>query len=876
MVEADHAQCRERAVAASLRGRRRRDVGAVDCAATASCRSAVVMVDGGARRRPSGRRWCGCAGRGSGSVRARCTASTRRQLRDAPHVASVLAELAGRLDGAVFTAHNADFDAAFLERAARRDHVALPSRSHGCARCGCRASSTPTGAVTPPRRPLRPLRRRARSAARRAARRRRHRGGAAPPARRTRRRLRRDRSPRSTTRRGSGPALAGPPRRPSVAPLGGLDDLGLGARAAAAHARSHRSLATGRRRRRPSRRRRARSTSSTGSARPPTAPPAPAAASTRGIADASSEPAPRRRQRLVASARRSHRSARAPRCGRSGTCAALARAVVVGDHVPLAAVGEHLTRGDRRARSTRRGTRSSTRSRSRSMPVCRRRRPVGGGRRVDVELDPQHRRVVARRARPPAWPGRGRAGPSASAPGSSIAARPAASSANASARLSRSGRVNSRGTPTKIMPSSMNTSIISSTNGGSPHIAASSRSADDLVLGQLEPLGHLGDRHLAALHQPRQHHQQPPQPLLGGPRRARGRHAGHRARATRRRRRARRRATSTSACSSKPEHPRPERRRRLAHGTSTRRDPSAGAVDHAIVAELATDGRGARGVDADDRLRHRRRRRRRAPSGRPGRHRAQVEAGRAFERRRPADRRPRPSMRSTRNVRRSPRAWSCPITYQNPSRSSSPYGSTRAIDLAVLEVDRRRVVDRLAQHRQAGQRRHRRRRPAPSRSSTAGAELPHRLLARRPSRCASRPPPPAAPASRRSSRRGRQLVALAVDPVRGLSRRTRPPTTISCSIGTPISRERRLVAFERAALRSVLLSGYWPRSSPAICTRLSGSGVSSSSASRLVRRSTRSAINASRTRRTRGRSCGRAGRPRPSATAAAAARTAAP
>ena len=37
----------------------------------------------------------------------------------------------------------------------------------------------------------------------------------------------------------------------------------------------------------------------------------------------------------------------------------------------------------------------------------------------------------------------------------------------------------------------------------------------DLVLGQPEALGDLGKRHLAALHQPRQHHQQAPQPLLG-------------------------------------------------------------------------------------------------------------------------------------------------------------------------------------------------------------------------------------------------------------------------------------------------------------------------------------------------------------------------
>ena len=50
---------------------------------------------------------------------------TRGQLRDAPSLRTALAELAGRLDGAVFTAHNADFDAGFIERAARREHVAL-------------------------------------------------------------------------------------------------------------------------------------------------------------------------------------------------------------------------------------------------------------------------------------------------------------------------------------------------------------------------------------------------------------------------------------------------------------------------------------------------------------------------------------------------------------------------------------------------------------------------------------------------------------------------------------------------------------------------------------------------------------------------------
>ena len=42
-----------------------------------------------------------------------------------PLPAPVLDELGRRVDGALFTAHNADFDAEFLERAARRSHVPL-------------------------------------------------------------------------------------------------------------------------------------------------------------------------------------------------------------------------------------------------------------------------------------------------------------------------------------------------------------------------------------------------------------------------------------------------------------------------------------------------------------------------------------------------------------------------------------------------------------------------------------------------------------------------------------------------------------------------------------------------------------------------------
>jgi DNA polymerase-3 subunit epsilon len=50
---------------------------------------------------------------------------TRRALRGAPPSRVALAELADRLDGAVFTAHNAGFDAGFLERAAAREGIVL-------------------------------------------------------------------------------------------------------------------------------------------------------------------------------------------------------------------------------------------------------------------------------------------------------------------------------------------------------------------------------------------------------------------------------------------------------------------------------------------------------------------------------------------------------------------------------------------------------------------------------------------------------------------------------------------------------------------------------------------------------------------------------
>ena len=50
---------------------------------------------------------------------------TRRRLRTAPAARDALRELASRLDGRVFTAHNVDFDAEFLEQSARRVGIDL-------------------------------------------------------------------------------------------------------------------------------------------------------------------------------------------------------------------------------------------------------------------------------------------------------------------------------------------------------------------------------------------------------------------------------------------------------------------------------------------------------------------------------------------------------------------------------------------------------------------------------------------------------------------------------------------------------------------------------------------------------------------------------
>ena len=57
---------------------------------------------------------------------------TRRALRGAPPAAEAMAELGRRIDGAVFTAHNADFDAAFIEAAAARSGVRLRLHKRLC------------------------------------------------------------------------------------------------------------------------------------------------------------------------------------------------------------------------------------------------------------------------------------------------------------------------------------------------------------------------------------------------------------------------------------------------------------------------------------------------------------------------------------------------------------------------------------------------------------------------------------------------------------------------------------------------------------------------------------------------------------------------
>jgi DNA polymerase III subunit epsilon len=57
---------------------------------------------------------------------------SRRSLRRAPELPDALNELARRLDGAVFVAHNASFDWAFIERAAGRSGTPLPHSARLC------------------------------------------------------------------------------------------------------------------------------------------------------------------------------------------------------------------------------------------------------------------------------------------------------------------------------------------------------------------------------------------------------------------------------------------------------------------------------------------------------------------------------------------------------------------------------------------------------------------------------------------------------------------------------------------------------------------------------------------------------------------------
>lgn len=56
----------------------------------------------------------------------------RADLRDAPRQRDVLLELARRLDGAVFTAHNVRFDWTFIVRAAQQAGVTLPDGPRLC------------------------------------------------------------------------------------------------------------------------------------------------------------------------------------------------------------------------------------------------------------------------------------------------------------------------------------------------------------------------------------------------------------------------------------------------------------------------------------------------------------------------------------------------------------------------------------------------------------------------------------------------------------------------------------------------------------------------------------------------------------------------
>ncbi len=96
--------------------------------ATGSCRSAWSPSSPTARSSTSGRRSSACAGRGAGSGPRHVHGITRRSLRGAPRRRRRSTSSRDRLAGAVFTAHNAEFDAAFLERPPPGADVPLVAR----------------------------------------------------------------------------------------------------------------------------------------------------------------------------------------------------------------------------------------------------------------------------------------------------------------------------------------------------------------------------------------------------------------------------------------------------------------------------------------------------------------------------------------------------------------------------------------------------------------------------------------------------------------------------------------------------------------------------------------------------------------------------
>ena len=333
-------------------------------------------------------------------------------------------------------------------------------------------------------------------------------------------------------------------------------------------------------------------------------------------------------------------------------------------------IGEHLPRDDPPARSPRRGRRRRSRCGAarglRSPPSPTRSTSSGLSSSIltpdGVVLAERPRQLgeAAGRAR---RPGRRPAAPSPPAP------RRAARTPSDRVEPQRPGE-QPRHADERSSPSSMNTSISSSTNGGRPHIAASSRSPTTSLSVRSKRSATSRHRHLAALHQPRQHHEQPSQALL---RAAAGRSSPHRfepvddvgAHV---------RGREHLGVLDEAEQPRPERRQVGARHLD---------LDRAVVVRATTRGpRRARAprhaarsrVDADPGHRHRLGGA--DQLGIVGERRARVEPGGPFER---------AARRSTRRRPRCGRCGTCaarcargrsPIRYQNPSRSSSPYGST--------------------------------------------------------------------------------------------------------------------------------------------------------------------------------------------------------